>query len=821
MASGAELALKITAQDHASRVMQGVSGHLHGMAGAMAAPTKAAGGLFNALGKLGLASLGIGAAFGAAKGAAEMLGIGLASDLNETLSKSSVVFGESSKAVEDWGNKAAQAMGQSKAQAIGSAATFGNLFVSMGFAGKAASGMSMDIVGLASDLASFNNIPTADVLEKLRAGLTGESEPLKALGVNLSAAAIEAEILAQGLDTSTFELKTQAKTMATYALILKQTKTAQGDFAKTSTGMANATRIISAQFANLKTEIGSRLLPVIAPLISAFAQAMPAAMDTVTRGLDAVSNAVGIFANYMRLAWGDTTATADRLGELPGPLAAITMAIGNIIGLAPRFIGFLKDTFDSLSKNERIQTIIHLFTGWAQAIGGVAGALLKGDIGGALEKLMKGVNDWLIPLDKNIIAGIGDLAGKLTTWLGEQWANIKWEEVWKAAQGVGAAFASVAGTLFNIVGDIMGWLGTQFSNIKWADVWDAVTNVVSGIAEGLGDIVGAVTDWLGKTWAGIEWAEIWDRVTNLFTGAADIAGQVTTWLQEQWKKIDWGKVWKDAQSKLGDLLGSGLDIVSGINDWLRSQFGKADPKKIYADLPPIEGVAVSDKAKEKKNALQTFFDEIGGIIKTAGEVYGNFCEMMAGVFTRGLGLVLEAAVSGVKSLRNFLKSEDGGKGIEIDFKAIWDFVTFKSVGTWIIDAIAGMFSRIGKGISDNKESVLRPLRQLRDEIAALFNDIQRMLGIMNAIPRGGGGGGADSGGIPSFALGGTVPGPVGSPRLIVAHGGEHVIPIGRSGGGVNVTINVPGYWGSASELAATVRDELLRMKLATGDLGLS
>ena len=81
-----------------------------------------------------------------------------ASDMNETLSKSKVVFGDMADAVENMGDTAAKAMGLSKQEAIGAAATYGNLFTSMGLTKKASAEMSMNLVQLASDFASFNNI---------------------------------------------------------------------------------------------------------------------------------------------------------------------------------------------------------------------------------------------------------------------------------------------------------------------------------------------------------------------------------------------------------------------------------------------------------------------------------------------------------------------------------------------------------------------------------------------------------------------------------------------------------------------------------------
>jgi hypothetical protein len=107
--------------------------------------------------------------------------------------------------------------------------------------------MSTSMVGLASDLASFNNTDPAEALEALRAGLTGETEPLKRYGINLNDATLKAEAMRLGLDTTGSTLSANTKAQAAYSLIMQQSSLAQGDFARTSAGLANQQRIMSSQ----------------------------------------------------------------------------------------------------------------------------------------------------------------------------------------------------------------------------------------------------------------------------------------------------------------------------------------------------------------------------------------------------------------------------------------------------------------------------------------------------------------------------------------------------------------------------------------------
>jgi hypothetical protein len=84
--------------------------------------------------------------------------------------------------------------------------------------------MSTKFVGLASDLASFNNTDPAQALDALRSGLTGETEPLKQYGINLNDAALKQEALRLGLDASGPTLSASAKAQAAYSLIMQQSR---------------------------------------------------------------------------------------------------------------------------------------------------------------------------------------------------------------------------------------------------------------------------------------------------------------------------------------------------------------------------------------------------------------------------------------------------------------------------------------------------------------------------------------------------------------------------------------------------------------------
>ena len=189
--------------------------------------------------------------------------IGPASDLSETVSKVGVVFGDSAADIIKWGQTAASSMGMSTNTALAAAGTYGNLFTAMGITKEKSGDMSQGLVQLAADLASFNNMDPTQVLDSLCSGLSGETEQLKRLGVNLNQATVEAKAIELGLWDGVGTIDAAAKAQATYALVMEQTKTAQGDYARTSDGLANTQRSLSATFEDIKTVIGGAFLPIV------------------------------------------------------------------------------------------------------------------------------------------------------------------------------------------------------------------------------------------------------------------------------------------------------------------------------------------------------------------------------------------------------------------------------------------------------------------------------------------------------------------------------------------------------------------------------
>jgi hypothetical protein len=189
--------------------------------------------------------------------------VDMAADVGESMSKNKVLFGEAANSVTQFAETAATDFGLSKRAALEAAGNFGALTHAMGMSGEQGSDMSITMVKLAADMASFNNASPEETLTALAAGLRGENEPLRRFGVLLDAATTKQKALEMGLIENTKgALDPATKALASYHLILEQSTVQQGDFQRTSDGLANSQRILAAQWEDLQTQLGEALLPL-------------------------------------------------------------------------------------------------------------------------------------------------------------------------------------------------------------------------------------------------------------------------------------------------------------------------------------------------------------------------------------------------------------------------------------------------------------------------------------------------------------------------------------------------------------------------------
>lgn len=206
--------------------------------------------------------------------------IGVASDLNEVQNVVDTTFGtDGAIKINEWARNAAESFGESELQAKQFTSTLGAMFKSMGVGQADMEEMSMSLAGLAGDMASFYNLDPTEAFEKLRSGISGETEPLKQLGINMSVANLEAFALSEGI-TKAYTSMTQAEQATLrYQYIMSATADAQGDFADTSDSFANQQRILQLEIQTLAAEIGQDLMPIAQEVLSTAKDAIEWAIE--------------------------------------------------------------------------------------------------------------------------------------------------------------------------------------------------------------------------------------------------------------------------------------------------------------------------------------------------------------------------------------------------------------------------------------------------------------------------------------------------------------------------------------------------------------
>lgn len=284
------------------------------------------------------------------------LAVDSASDLNESLSKTQVIFDDGSQAIIDFANTAATELGLSKKAALDAASTFAILGRLGGVTGNELNSFAMDLTTLSTDLASFNNTTTDEAITALGAALRGESEPIRKYGILISAASLEAaafnyeqrtgEELARDAKN---QLTEESKVLARYQLILEQTTLQQGDFSRTAEGAANQQRILNAQIENARAQIGQGLLPLYQQLLAAIlpvVSALSANSEIVSKLVIIVLSFTGaiVALNYaikavtiITTAWGAVVKTATALQWLwnialnANPIGLVVLAIAALV----------------------------------------------------------------------------------------------------------------------------------------------------------------------------------------------------------------------------------------------------------------------------------------------------------------------------------------------------------------------------------------------------------------------------------------------------------------------------------------------------------
>jgi hypothetical protein len=351
--------------------------------------------LGGALKKGAIAFAALGAAAGAAAIKIGIDAIGAASDFSEEISKSTELFGAAQKGVQDFAEQAAKKLGQTRQEALSAANNFAIFGKAAGLGGKELETFSTDFVALASDLASFNNTSPEEALNAINSALRGEAEPIRKYGVLLNDASLKQEALALGLIKTTKQALTpQQKVLAAQAAIYKQTADAQGDFERTSGGLANKQRILKATIEDLKIELGTALLPIALEVFTFFA-------DKVVPIIEKVVKVVTDLAKTIDLDFGKSLKDAQSRFE-------------PVLNGLRKGVSFVTDAFQR--NKEKLQPLLDLFVAFYKFAQEFLIPILAQGLGGAL-KIIGFIIGGTIDIIGTLVKAIDDIIKRIDSFI--------------------------------------------------------------------------------------------------------------------------------------------------------------------------------------------------------------------------------------------------------------------------------------------------------------------------------------------------------------------------------------------------------------------
>lgn len=619
--------------------------------------------------------LGIRQIFSWAKDAAT-----LGSNIAEVENVVDVSFGSMADKAYEFAATAKEQFGLSELAAKNYAGTLMAMLNSSGVAQDAAADMSTTLAGLAGDLASFYNISTDDAFYKIRAGISGETEPLKQLGINMNIVNLEAYAMSQGITKAYQEMSLAEQSMLRYNYIMAVTGAQQGDFARTSGSFANQLRLLTLNFQTLGATIGQGFIAAVLPAI----QALNALMAVLQRAAEAFRNFMYVLTGYE-----GTGSQGGVVNEFAG-----LEDIGSAGGIAADGLDDatssakdLKKALSVLSFDELNQlsdtSVPGSDSSGSGSGGGIGSAGGLGDLGGLTDafgksELPDAINEWAKRIRKAFLAHDWDKLGEEIAWglnkgLQFVYDAIKWENVGPKITAFTTAFTQT----FNSLIDHLDWdllgrtVGAGINTL--VNTFNLLTDPATGVNfKQIGEklvvgLRGAIDE--------IQWTNLGNAIGNYFMIAWNmLSGFVTQMSQEDGAGITG---WAALGTSLGQAVNGvfekidfgtiGLTLANGFN-------GAFEALRNFTQTVRWDDLAVN------------LYTGLNNMIHTidwaaAGQTLSMFVTDLLGTF--------------VKVVQN-TDWEGFGRGIG-DFLSNIDWLTiFTQVTTIIWEILSGLISGLGE-----------------------------------------------------------------------------------------------------------------------------
>lgn len=452
----------------------------------------------------------------------------LASDLSESANVINVTFGKNADDVKKWSKNLLNSYGLVELEAQKYVGSMGAMLKSSGLSAESSTNMSKKLVELTGDMSSFYNLSHEATWEKIRAGISGETEPLKQLGINMSVANLEAYALSVGIKKPWLEMSQSEQVQLRYNYLLKASADAQGDFSRTSDQFANMLRIVQGKLMEVGTSIGNILLPyatkaiqivsnvmdkfrglnehvqkviIIFALIAAAVGPLLIGFGTLIMVIGGVISAVGTIAGVLAGISPVAIAVVAALGAFLAVMTGIYAAMGYVLvktGAANEIFKLMKDVFNeakpvfiSLAK-EGIEKLHQAFA--------LVKSILDDIVPVAKPFLLQTIKE-AKPIISEIIVAIKNFGNAFFESFGNTLKSVKqvWDTVWPALKPiVELVFGNIKVMVTTALDVIKGIINTATAILKgdWSGAWDGIKSIFGSIWNGIKSIASNSVDAL-------------------------------------------------------------------------------------------------------------------------------------------------------------------------------------------------------------------------------------------------------------------------------------------------------------------------------------
>lgn len=543
----------------------------------------------------------------------------LGSDLAEVQNVVDVTFGQGNKTIEDFAKNAAEQFGLSELAAKQYTSTMGAMLKSMGITGKSLEDMSTKLAGLAGDMASFYNLDSDAAFQKIRAGISGETEPLKQLGINLSVANLEAFALSQGMNKSYNSMTQQEQALLRYNYLLSVTADAQGDFARTSDSWANQTRILQLRFESLKATIGQGLINVLTPVLRV--------LNMLIAKLQVAADAFKRFTEIITGKKSGGSSPSQSVGAISSSLGTAASGAGDLskkTGAAGKAAKKAKEEYSGLAKFDEINSL----TKNTDDASGGSGADLggAGDLSDSIENSAEDVKDELNPALQKLLDRLKELRDLFMKGFKAGMGDVTLEPLKNA-------IASIKKSLKEIWTDPNVVAAANRCLDKWAYALGQITGAIAAIGITIAtNLVGGVAKYLEQNT---------ERIKKHLIAMFDISGQTAEIMGNFAQAV--ANIFSVFGSDTGqqvtaNIIGIFTDATMGANEIMA---------KAGRDILDVFTRPFIDNQEGIKTALLGIlevFEEVTGAIK---EVVDAFYDKANAVYDESFGPMFDSIASGL------------------------------------------------------------------------------------------------------------------------------------------------------------------------------